>query len=242
MIRRIQLLINASIMIACRNGVTGESVFSSLTTGPNVIADFTVTESSPLKMKTVDDPVMGGTSYSTCENLKDGGLMWKGEVQIVSFLRSPGFCILETAESFSSSQAETLEYGSNLCFSIDTSDSTLLLPLSVQIVTGVKNYRNKEHSYSAILRAVGAKGSDSAQEFCARLTSDAFKATFRGRPDPSAPKLEKDVLSRTSQIRLSTYSSHKAGPFKVKLNKIYVAAFDETETFWKKVLKVLKIN
>lgn len=181
------------------------------------IADFT-THNAP-KMKTVNDPVMGGTSFSTCQQMKDGsGLVWEGEVQIVSFLGAPGFCILET-DSFSS--AALLEYGTELCFLIDDSkDSKLLLPMSVQISVG-DNPDREGKTYSADLRLQPSMNGTGKKEFCAPLTSDAFKFTFRGREDPSAPRLDQDLLGHTTQIRLSTYSSHTAGPFKVKLMKIY---------------------
>jgi len=195
-----------------------------------IITDFT--QPNALEMTTVNDPVMGGTSFSKCA-IEDGALVWKGEVQIVSFLNAPGFCILETANSAEFPSAILAE-GLQLCFLIDTSsaDSKILDPMSVQISTGSSADRNERKgatTYTGLLQQSDTKREDGLTEFCVPLNSDSFKATWRGQPVDTAPALSKDVLLASTQLGLSTYSSGKAGPFYVKLMSIYTTTSDDVE-------------
>ena len=49
-----------------------------------------------IAMQTVDDPVMGGKSSSSCHNVVGESLVWEGTVRIVDFLKAPGFCNLRS--------------------------------------------------------------------------------------------------------------------------------------------------
>jgi hypothetical protein len=49
-----------------------------------------------IAMQTVDNPVMGGKSSSSCHVVAGEYLVWEGTVRIVNFLKAPGFCNLRS--------------------------------------------------------------------------------------------------------------------------------------------------
>jgi len=190
----------------------------------NLIVDFSVPQPS-LKMKTVNDPVMGGKSFSSC-SLKDGGLMWEGEVKIVPFLHAPGFCNLETT-SFSA--GNVLAAGKELCFLVDPAKSSLLSPMSVRLSSGRQWFRGSGKSYSAELKESSAERQDGLAEHCAALDGSSFKSSWRGQVRKSDPPLDKGFLEKVSQMSLSTYSSKKAGAFTMQIIKVYASSASDEE-------------
>lgn len=182
----------------------------------NMIVDFSVPNPA-LKMKTVNDPVMGGKSVSSC-SIKDGGLLWKGEVKIVPFLNAPGFCNLETT-SFPA--GKLLALGKNkLCFLIDPEKSSLLSPMSVRLSSGSKWFRGGG-SYAAELKESSTERDDGLAEYCAALDKSSFQSSWRGQVNKEDPPLDKEFLKKVSQMSLSTYSSKKTGKFAMQLIKVY---------------------
>mmetsp|Transcript_46030 Transcript_46030/g.69433 ORF Transcript_46030/g.69433 Transcript_46030/m.69433 type:complete len:291 (+) Transcript_46030:306-1178(+) len=113
------------------------------------ITDFTSSD-NVRDMNTVDDPVMGGSSYSTSTHHPSCCLAWEGKVEEVWFLESPGFCILETSgrQSF-----PNLGPTSGISFFIKAPkhEDMLLLPLSAQITTGSMSLRGRPITYEGIL-------------------------------------------------------------------------------------------
>merc|ERR1719353_30465 len=59
--------------------------------GSILLASFDGKPSTNWTWEAVNDPVMGGQSYSTLTVSHDN-LEWQGEVKIVPFLKAPGFC------------------------------------------------------------------------------------------------------------------------------------------------------
>jgi len=212
--------------------VAASAAVTSLTASgePKMISDFS--GPNPLKMNTVNDPVMGGESYSTAA-VKDGGLVWEGELKIVKKLKAPGFCVLET-ENFAS--GSLLTGGSDLCFLIDPKKSTLLEKLQVSISAGGwssslrsdkrqgRRGGNMGTSYNAILKVSDTKRADSLQEYCAALNVDTFKAQKMWyKTKSTSPPMDNAFLAKVSKIRLSWGGEEKkAGKFSVKITSIYV--------------------
>lgn len=230
--------------------LAASTAFATSAGDPSVIADFTAPHPA-VAMDTVNDPVMGGRSFSTA-TVKDGGLVWEGEVKIVPSLQAPGFCILETKPVTAGSLPLTM--GADLCYLVDGANSgTLLEPMSVSVTamrkrdatgnnlrgpapkwghkiapSGKRHFHgNMGTSYSAVLKVKEEKRADNLKEYCATLNADSFKSQWHGQTDTKSVPMDKDALAKVTQIRLSTYSSKKAGAFKMKLNKLYVTANKE---------------
>jgi len=79
--------------------------------------------------ETVNDPVMGGVSESKFFQGESGGV-WKGKVEIVPFLKKPGFCTLRTPGLHK--EAEKL---------LDLSNSDGIVVRAAASKDGLKNFR-----------------------------------------------------------------------------------------------------
>jgi len=184
-----------------------------------VLADFTLP--NPLPMITVNDPVMGGTSHSSVTLRPGEGLVWSGEVNIVSFLGSPGFCILESSGQ-NDFGTRRLGETDEISFLVKCADS-MLKPMGAQISTGARSKNwGVEVTYTAPLRERVAR--DGLVELYAAWSE--FRASFRGEDVPDAPPLDKDQLDRAYRVGLSTYQSHKAGSFTLELLQIMASSMD----------------
>jgi len=157
-----------------------------------VISDFTT--SSPIEMVTVNDPVMGGESYSTVEQTEDC-LVWEGEVKIVSFLQSPGFCILETEEKGDIPTTD-LDGTDGISFYVRTDSD--FMPMSAVVQTDFKKF-GFHVQYSATLKET------SRQENIIELHAswDTFSASIFGR-NVDAPALVDDLKKIENVVREKT--------------------------------------
>lgn len=182
------------------------------------IADFT--SSAAPNMETLNDPVMGGESFSSF-SLDDGKcLIWEGEVKIVSFLQAPGFCILRTAGRQRFSGLNATSRISFLVLDGDGDDDTMLQPMGVIVETGAKSTEGYPVTYTSVL-SEKRMGKDGTVELSAPWSS--FVATFRGEK-VNAPSLFPDEINDIYRIGISTYESHKAGTFRVLLKSMYATS------------------
>lgn len=206
-INRIALLISAVIAATC-----------SATQEKLEISNFTKDSVDKRPMETINDPVMGGSSHSSQEQ-KDGYLLWHGQVKNVWFLQAPGFCILRTAgkQSFPSNLGDY----SGISYIVSKS-AHMLSPMSAQLDNGTRSQGvfPVPVTYHADLTALEVPNEPDKVELFAPWS--AFTGMFRGQK-VKAPPLTKELLSKANMIGLSTYSSHKAGQFKVDLFKIYAS-------------------
>ena len=76
------------------------------TTETAILVDFST---ETYKWKLVDDPVMGGKSFSNI-TVKNNVLNWYGEVKLVPSLNAPGFCSVETISPYSSKFVDISNY------------------------------------------------------------------------------------------------------------------------------------
>eukprot|EP00814_Leptocylindrus_danicus_P007909 CAMPEP_0116028334 /NCGR_PEP_ID=MMETSP0321-20121206/15328_1 /TAXON_ID=163516 /ORGANISM="Leptocylindrus danicus var. danicus, Strain B650" /LENGTH=238 /DNA_ID=CAMNT_0003502191 /DNA_START=73 /DNA_END=786 /DNA_ORIENTATION=+ len=193
-----------------------------------MISDFSLSDGEYLEMETVDDPVMGGTSSSTFEILEGEYLEWSGTVEIVDYLNSPGFCILQTKDD--DEDFTGLGKQSGISFFVEKSTmDTMLQPMSAQLTTGAISSTNGEIiTYEGELRTCELRAGIMDDTMLVELFVPwgEFKPTFRGFVVDDAPLLTAEELDKTYRIGLSTYSSHSAGDFTVKLIKIAARAAD----------------
>uniref|UniRef100_A0A7S2RXS1 NADH:ubiquinone oxidoreductase intermediate-associated protein 30 domain-containing protein n=1 Tax=Eucampia antarctica TaxID=49252 RepID=A0A7S2RXS1_9STRA len=184
------------------------------------IADFTDDGKDDRRtMETINDPVMGGSSHSSQEQKKDF-LYWHGEVKNVWFLKSPGFCIVQTAGEQSFPQ--NLGDFAGISYVVNISHD-MLLPLTAQLNNGAWSSEGYPITYHAILQNVSSY--DGKVELFAPWSS--FTGMFHGK-EVTAPALNTVGLSKVDRLGLSTFYSHKAGEFSVELFEIF--AKDTTQS------------
>jgi Complex I intermediate-associated protein 30 (CIA30) len=165
-----------------------------------------------IKMKTIDDPVMGGSSHSSFI-LGVNRLVWEGEVETVSFLDAPGFCNLQTADK---QDFSILKDSTGISFLVSSSGSDFLHPMGLQIENGERTKFGIPVVYWCQGTEIKHLDDDTIEMYA---KWEDFTATAYGQ-DVKAPALTPENLSKTFMVGLTTYLSHQSGPFRLELLSI----------------------
>lgn len=176
------------------------------------LVDFSDAKPS-MEMQTVDDPVMGGKSSSTCVH-EHNALVWEGTVRKVDFLDAPGFCNLRTKGNPDLSILQTTH---GIAFYVRSSSSSFFHPMGINLQNGLRTSRGIPITYSAAAKEV-VSTNDGITKLHANWTD--FQASAYGQPVKDAPPLDAQGLSRTNQIGMSTYQAHQEGTFHIELLSI----------------------
>jgi len=189
-----------------------------------MLATFDGAKGTTLPFTVINDPVMGGKSHSTFVVSKDKGI-FEGEVKVVPFLGSPGFCNLE-APGFRHSP---------ITFPDISGTDGLSVVMSQTLASGLTHWGLSMQTKTSTKAAQGA-GWQASFEFKAGQTTyfvpyTAFKCSSRGRPLKNCGKLS-EQLDELTQIGIG--SSGVAGPFRVELTSLAAESaastpFAETE-------------
>jgi len=188
------------------------SELSSLTTarfstnGDIDLASFD--SSSDLKWGVVDDPVMGGKSKSYLDTTNNVG-HWYGNVAIVPFLKSPGFCTIRTGfQQFPdvSGTTELKMYVRN-----NATSKLEMFMLQLETKDGRSGLKQGTYSGNVTIPATGKW-----VEVSSRWTD--FELTWRGEKITGPPMTSQ--LDQIMQIGLSTFFPGKAGPFDLEIQWI----------------------
>jgi hypothetical protein len=171
--------------------------------------------------ETVNDPVMGGVSKSDFHEGVSSGI-WEGKVEIVPFLKAPGFCTLRTPGLHK--EPEKL---------LDLSSSDGLV-LRASAADGLKNFRVQISTEGAgrgmlshvMYSAEVTLTEDMADHF---VSWRDFKCSHHGRNmDWFCPRLYHGELEKVNMIGLGThYPLDEPMAFKVELASI--STRDSTE-------------
>jgi len=171
-----------------------DALHQTVPVGVAFIADFT--SSAAPHMETLNDPVMGGESFSSFSWDDGKCLIWEGEVKMVSFLQAPGFCILRTAGRQQFSGLDATSRISFLVMDGDGDDDTMLQPMAVIVDTGAQTTEGDPVTYTSVL-SEKRRGQDGTVELSAPWSS--FVATFRGEK-VDAPSLFPDEMNDIYRI------------------------------------------
>jgi Complex I intermediate-associated protein 30 (CIA30) len=133
---------------------------------------------------------MGGQSESTAER-KDDCLVWEGEVKLVEFLQSPGFCILQNKPT--DSLIPPLSKTNGISFFVHPHTEFMTMTATVQTDSKLYGFHVQ---YEAALETVGI-GENGWLELHASWTS--FRPTLMGE-DVEAPKLEQGELDKVQVV------------------------------------------
>ncbi|KAG8457593.1 hypothetical protein KFE25_003747 [Diacronema lutheri] len=161
-------------------------------------------------VRTVDDPVMGGGSVSAFRVDAARALgLWEGEVKVVSFLRSPGFCTMRTMGTGTFPDASGTS-----ALELRLRASSGLRNFTMQV--GVAGVTTDQTVFSAHFQLEPGAG----RERSVRVPWSAFQLTTRGQPRPGPPLSEH--LGKINRVGLGT--SGTAGRFAVELEALVAAA------------------
>jgi hypothetical protein len=209
------------------------------------IATFDGAEETTLPFQTVNDPVMGGQSTSSFSVSDDKGI-FEGEVKVVTFLGSPGFCNLE-APGY---RQEAVKFpdlsgtdGINVEMKQTAKSGLTNWDVSIQTETSQKASQTGDAGWQADFTY-----SEGTTSYFVPYSS--FKCSSRGRPLTTCGSLS-EQLQELTQIGIG--SDGIAGSFRVELTSISavssglseataatkLATFDgakETELKWVKTL------
>jgi len=177
-----------------------------------VLATFDEVKETTLPFAAVNDPVMGGQSTSKFST-SDGVGVFEGEVAVVPFLGSPGFCNLE-APGYN---APAIEFP-------DISGTDGITIVGRQTLTGGLTNWDVALRTEALKHVMSAPDASWQADFKNFADSDAhfvpysaFKCNFRGRPLDNCGDLSEQLSGLTS---VSVGSSGVAGSFRLELNSI----------------------
>lgn len=177
-----------------------------------VLANFTSPTGPFFHMETLDDPVMGGKSKSSCHRVSSSWLLWEGTVQDVDFLNAPGFCTVQSSgrhkELFS-----RLKDTKEISFYVLKSNSVYFRPMGVQINNRLKTALRIPITYWAQLQE---QQTDDAAVVRLYAEWKDFTAMIYGHNVP-APPLDSEELSTVDRIAMTTYFGHQAGDFSLKI-------------------------
>lgn len=163
----------------------------------------------------VNDPVMGGQSNSTITiDLRAGLGMWNGEVKIVPFLKSPGFCTMQSPGLRKKTNFPSVEGFSGIVVTARASNSKLK-NFQISFRTNGAVHGEKEGQYTAPFTLE----SDST-EFVERFVPWAdFECNWRGEKVSWCPDI-KTQLSEINNVGIMTAFPGQVGTFHVEIKSI----------------------
>ena len=182
---------------------TKASTFEASRTVPLAAFD----ETSALKWKVVDDPVMGGQSQShlVIDRARKAA-RWFGQVKIVPFLKSPGFCTFRSSDSTFPDASGTT--GIYMRVRNNMTDGLTQFKFQLETEGGRSGFKQGTYSGNATVEA-----SDRWVDVMARWSD--FDLTWRGQKI-SGPALT-EQLGQIKSIGLSTFFPGEAGKFDVEI-------------------------
>lgn len=172
------------------------------------IATFDGASGTTFKWETVNDPVMGGQSYSTFAVQGKLG-QWQGEVKIVPFLKAPGFCNLE-ADIHSIPDLSAYEGLSLRARTVGDSLSGFI----IQVATKDAKHGFKVGEYTANLPALTPSFQD------AFVPWSAFVCSWRGENVTWCPKLTSQLAKIDGLSIGSGFTVPKAGKFHLEIQSV----------------------
>merc|ERR1711907_402757 len=168
--------------------------------------------SSSLSWTAVNDPVMGGQSYSNLTVDKaDSVLDWIGEVKIVPFLHAPGFCNAQAPGLGEKADFPSVEGAKGLVIRARTIDESLTHFNTILMTKGAQHWM-EQGQYSANWTA-------SSPWRDVYVPWSDFDCTWRGEHVSWCPELDTQLAGITN-IGVGTAFPGSAGKFHVQIHSI----------------------
>lgn len=207
-----------SVMLLQTSLVQGQKRITQVVDSTLVLATFDGAEGTTLPFATVNDPVMGGQSTSAFSNDEGGVGVFEGEVAVVPFLGSPGFCIL-AAPGYNAPAIEFPDISGTDGITV-VGQQTRLEGLSNWYV-GLRTEAIRDAASppnNAVWQADFENFDDSDQHF---VPYSAFRCSFRGNLLDNCGDLSEQLAGLT---QVSVGSSGISGSFRLELISIAATA------------------
>ncbi|CAK0883588.1 unnamed protein product [Prorocentrum cordatum] len=198
-------------------GTASSALLAAVACGGSVpIATFDGAAATTRRWEVVNDPVMGGQSFSSFHVNDTQGLgVWSGQVRVVPFLGAPGFCNLQSPGLGRTADFPDLSPASGIGVRAREANSSGLLHFSVMIMSKGARRLMQRGVYTA-----NVTFSSETQEAFAPWS--AFVCTWRGQMVPWCPPLLTQ-LDKVDSVGLGTAFPGTAGDFQLVLESIYGA-------------------
>jgi hypothetical protein len=178
------------------------------------IATFDGSAATTRRWEVVNDPVMGGQSFSNfhVDDTRSLGV-WSGQVRVVPFLGAPGFCNLQSPGLGRTSDFPDLSSASGIGVRAREANSSGLLHFNVMLMSKGARHLLQKGVYTANITF----SSETREAFA---PWSAFVCTWRGQMVSWCPPL-KTQLDKVNSVGLGTAFPGTAGDFKLELESIY---------------------
>lgn len=177
------------------------------------LVSFDAHGASEHKWAAVNDPVMGGQSFSTFSvDTADEKAVWEGEVKIVPFLKAPGFCNAQTPGLYQTSSFPDASGFEGLQMRARTNGTGLTHFNAMLTTKGAKRWNGQQGVYNANY-TLSAEWKDIF------VSWKQFACTWRGEPASWCPELGTQLAEITS-LGVGTAFPGSAGPFHVEIESI----------------------
>jgi len=174
------------------------------------LATFDGAEETTLEWAPVNDPVMGGQSKSTFSTQPPLGI-FEGEVKVVTFLGSPGFCNLETRGALAFPDVSGTD---GIVVDAKQTLDGGLKNFDVRVATAQSNAAKNGASWGANFEMESGKDSYF-------VPFSAFTCMWRGQTLSTCGNIA-DQLSSVTQLTVG--SGGVAGPFRLELTSLSAAS------------------
>lgn len=197
-------------------GVTAFNVLlAAVACGGSVpIATFDGAATTTRKWEVVNDPVMGGQSFSNfhVDDTRSLGV-WSGQVRVVPFLGAPGFCNLQSPGLGRTADFPDLSSASGIGVRAREANSSGLLHFNIMLMSRGAHHLMQRGVYTANITL-------SSEILEAFAPWSAFVCTWRGQMVSWCPPLNTQ-LDKVDSVGLGTAFPGTAGDFKLELESIY---------------------
>lgn len=181
------------------------------------IATFDGAATTTRPWEAINDPVMGGESWSTftVDALRGVGV-WDGEVKIVPFLHAPGFCNLESPGLHKTANFPDLSGADGLIVRLRQSLPSGLGMFNVRLTSKALGNGGQHAGKEGLYYAANFNASsEMADHF---VPWSAFTCSWRGKP-MECPKITTQ-LHAINDMGLGTYYPGSPGLFHVELESL----------------------
>jgi len=181
------------------------------------IATFDGDSATTWPWQTVNDPVMGGQSNSTFHTDSARALgVWDGEVRIVPFLKSPGFCNLQAPGLYKTADFPDLSGTQGMVVRAREANASGITRFNVMLMTSGAKHFLKQGVYNANFML----GGEMRDHF---LPFSLFTCTWRGQNVTWCPDLSAQ-LGKVTNIGIGTAFPGPAAKFHVEISSLSASA------------------
>jgi len=191
---------------------------SSILSTDKAIATFDGAKGTTWPFVAINDPVMGGQSNSTI-TVKNNLAYWSGEVKIVPFLHSPGFCTIQSPGLNKKEDIPSVAgYDGIVVKAISRNSEITSFRVTLESSGATHFFKRGQYTASFELK------SDTKDFMELYVPWSAFKCSWRGQSVDWCPNITTQ-LDKFNTIGISTAFPGKVGKFNLEVESISARKF-----------------